>query len=297
MIDQRFLTLSIFAETLSFTKTAKKLFITQPAVSQQLKSLEKELQFPLIKKEHGAFSLTAEGKELTRYINHSKIESENMLAHLKNFHQKPPLKIGSTLSLSRTLLPSFLQFVHHEFPEIQVNVANTEEILNQILTGKIRCGLIEGNFNRQEFDAIYLKRDDFIAVTKNKSLLLKKQRIEDLLNERLLVRENGSGSLAILENWLGTENITLEDFPQKIEIPNPSTIIQVLKSGLGFSFLYRSLVEEELKSNELFEIPLQGLEISHPIHFVFLKNSYFTKEYETFALRLKEACCQKKQSK
>lgn len=50
MIDQRFLTLSIFAETLSFTKTAKKLFITQPAVSQQLKSLEKELQFPLIKK-------------------------------------------------------------------------------------------------------------------------------------------------------------------------------------------------------------------------------------------------------
>lgn len=290
MIDQRFLTLSIFAKTLSFTKTAKELFITQPAVSQQLKSLEKELCFPLIKKENGTFSLTPEGKELIRYINYSKIESEKMLRHLQHYYQKPPLKIGSTLSLSRTLLPSFLQQVDEDFPEIQVKVANTQEILKQILTGEISCGFIEGNFNHREFDAIYLKRDGFVAVTKNQSLLLKKkkQRIENLLNERLLVRESGSGSLTILENWLGTENITLEDFTQKIEIPNPSTIIQVLKSGLGFSFLYRSLVEEELKKGELFEIPLQDLEISHPIHFVFLKDSYFAKDYEALALKLKE---------
>lgn len=274
MLDKRYQTLISLAETQSFTQTAKQLFITQPAVSQQIASLETELKFPLIIHEHNRIALTTAGFKLANFAKHTSLESQKVISSLKT--ETEHLKMGCTLSLSSTILPKFIQQLSTRANVVTTKINNTQHILQNIRDGKVDFGLIEGNFDKEEFDSFFVQKESFICVTHNS---IGGNSIEDLFNQTLLLREPGSGSRNIFENWLATQNYRITDFKNVIEIASPSAIVELLKQSSGISFMYQSLVANELKSEQLKKLDLTGFHVEHPINLVFLKNSYFKETY------------------
>ncbi|APU72281.1 LysR family transcriptional regulator [Companilactobacillus crustorum] len=274
MLDKRYLTLISLASTNSFTQTAKQLFITQPAVSQQMRSLETELQIPIILREHNKIRLTKAGLELTKFAKQTELESQKIITVLQNDTEH--LKMGCTLSLSSTILPKFIQQLTTRSNVVTTKINNTQHILQNIRDGKVDFGLIEGNFNKEEFDSFFVQKENFICVANNQ---ITATSIEDLFNQTLLLREPGSGSRNIFENWLAVQNYRSTDFQSIIEIASPSAIVEFLKHNRGVSFMYESLVSKELKSDQLKKLDLTGFHVEHPINLVFLKNSYFKDTY------------------
>lgn len=274
MLDKRFKTLVSLSKTNSFTKTAQQLFVTQPAVSQQIHSLETELEIPLVSRDRGKVNLTAAGLELAKFSEQTELESQKVIETLKSETQN--LKMGCTLSLSSTLLPQFIHHLSIKTNVVTTKINNTQHILNDLRTGKVDFGLIEGNFNKEEFDSFFLQKENFICVT-NPDVSI--NSFDDLFSKTLLIREQGSGSRNIFENWLATQNYKISDFQHTLEIASPSTIIELLKQNSGISFMYESLVTQSLKSGQLKKLDLPGLHIEHPINLVFRKNSYFKDTY------------------
>lgn len=274
MLDKRYQTLISLAETQSFTKTAAQLFITQPAVSQQITSLETELNFSLVLREHNHISLTEAGLKLAKFAKQMDLESQKVINSLKTGTEH--LKMGCTLSLSSTILPKFIQQLSTRANVVTTKINNTQHILQNIRDGKVDFGLIEGNFNKEEFDSFFVQKEDFVCIASNN---IGGTTIEDLFDKTLLLREPGSGSRNIFENWLATQNYRISDFKNVIEIASPSAIVELLKQDQGISFMYQSLVTNELKSEQLKKLDLTGFHVEHPINLVFLKNSYFKETY------------------
>lgn len=274
MLDKRYQTLISLAKTQSFTKTAAQLFITQPAVSQQITSLETELDFSLVLREHNRISLTEAGLKLAKFAKQMDLESQKVINSLKTGTEH--LKMGCTLSLSSTILPKFIQQLSTRANIVTTKINNTQHILQNIRDGKVDFGLIEGNFNKEEFDSFFVQKEDFVCIASNN---IGGTTIEDLFNKTLLLREPGSGSRNIFENWLATQNYRISDFKNVIEIASPSAIVELLKQDQGISFMYQSLVTNELKSEQLKKLDLTGFHVEHPINLVFLKNSYFKETY------------------
>lgn len=288
MLDKRYLTFYHLSRNLSFTATAAELFITQPAVSQQIKSLEDELRLQLVQRQHGRIQLTAEGQSLQRYVQLIMTENQHFLAALQKSGRPTALTLGCTRSLSHTLLPPLLQVLSQKYDHLTVKLANTAENLAGLRSGTIDLSLIEGNFDATEFDAFFLRNSPFIAVTGEQRLSSPAQFSWSRLHqETLLVREAGSGSREILTSFLATQNQHLNQFTKQIELPDPETIIQVLRTGVGFSFLYRELVAADLARHTLWPLALPGFQISHPLNLVFPKNSFFKAEYQAYADLLK----------
>ncbi|GEO63436.1 LysR family transcriptional regulator [Companilactobacillus nantensis] len=274
MLDKRYQTLISLAKTQSFTKTAAQLFITQPAVSQQITSLETELNFSLVLREHNRISLTEAGLKLAKFAKQMDLESQKVINSLKTGTEH--LKMGCTLSLSSTILPKFIQQLSTRANVVTTKINNTQHILQNIRDGKVDFGLIEGNFNKEEFDSFFVQKEDFVCIASNN---IGGTTIEDLFDQTLLLREPGSGSRNIFENWLATQNYRISDFKNVIEIASPSAIVELLKQDQGISFMYQSLVTNELKSEQLKKLDLTGFHVEHPINLVFLKNSYFKETY------------------
>ena len=278
MLDRRYQTLIALAKYHSFTKTAQKLYITQPAVSQQIASLEEELDFALVIRDHGKIHLTPAGEKLAQFATQIEFEGTKVIDSLRNNVEH--LKMGCTLSLSSTILPKFVQQLSTRTNIVTTKINNTQHILQNIRDGKVDFGLIEGNFNKKEFDAFLLQKEHFIGVGHNN---YRSDSIEKLFDQPLLLREKGSGSREIFENWLATQNYNINDFKNTIEIASPSAIIEYLKQNDGISFMYESLVVNELKTEQLKKLDLTGFHVEHPINLVFLKNSYFKNIYQEIA--------------
>lgn len=281
MIDKRFLTLAILSKNNSYTKTANQLFITQPAVSQQISSLENELDIQFVNNIHGKISLTDAGKKLAEFAWQTELEGQKVIDSLDKYDQS--FSIGCTLSLSSTLLPKFIGKNTNKFKISTAEINNTQHVLQDIRNGKIDFGLIEGNFHNNEFDSIFIKNEEFSCVTYPDNAINSPTSMQSLLKQNILVREVGSGSREILENWLGTQNYYISDFQNTVEIASPSAIIELLKQKFGISFIYKSIVQRELENGELKEIDIQNFHITHPINLVYLKNSYFEAEYKKIA--------------
>lgn len=173
--------------------------------------------------------------------------------------------------------------------KINCSVANTETILSQIQNGMIDFGIIEGNFPRDNFSYHVIRNESFIPVVScSHPLALKKQVTwSDLLEYPLLIREQGSGSRDILLSLAHAENISISDFKQVITVSEPLLIRKLITQGVGTSFIYKILVENELTTGKIKQLNIRRGYVEHELYFVYSKNNYFSADYDKWFLQLK----------
>lgn len=228
MLDFRVKTFLTACQLLNFTETARKLNLTQPAVSTQIRYLEREYGVKLFARDGRNLVLTPQGKLLEQAMRHLANDERRIKNQLKNDDLRT-LTFGVTKTIGETALIKILAVYvkRHLGVNIKVTCANTASLLRQLQNGSLDFALVEGNFPRDLYAELPLAKEQFIGVAAKQHVFkTPPKRLEDLFSERLLVREPGSGTRNILERGLEQENFALSNFTHFIQLENMHSIIE-----------------------------------------------------------------------
>ncbi|KRN02059.1 transcriptional regulator [Levilactobacillus senmaizukei DSM 21775 = NBRC 103853] len=285
MLDARYQTFLVLSQTRSYTQTAHRRYITQPAVTQQIKSLEAELGVQLVSYRRPHLTITSAGTELAMFVQRVQVEADKLVTGIRTPQGRQSLTFSTTLSLSEFLAPQLIQTIQTATALRQINcqVTNTRAALAAIDQGNSDFALIEGNFDKQRYDYRVVRQEPFVGVVAATNPLAQKVTVSwrDLVSQPLLIRELGSGSREILVSLAQASNIDLADFKQLITVNNPAAIRQLLLRNVGISFVYRSVVADELATGTLRELPLTP--VVHDLALVYAHNSFFADDYARWA--------------
>ena len=281
MQDYRMATFLTVCKTLNYTRAAEQLHITQPAVSQHIQYLESHYGVQLFTHIGKTLSVSEAGC-LLMSASTTMQHDEAILMEQMQRDKRQQMIFGATRTIGDFVMPEKLATYITAHPETDVImiVDNTETLLQKINVGELDFALIEGFFHKTEYDYMDYSREHYIAVcSKHYPMANNPRQISDLFEERILLREKGSGTREVLHRYLEERNCHIQDFARRIEIGSISAIKSLLCAGCGISFLYEISVREELDSGALRVIPLLDFDVYHDFSLIWRKNSVFHNRY------------------
>ncbi len=292
MLDFRHQTFLTLCSCNSFTKAAELLHITQPAVSQHMKYLEEFYQCKLFDIVNRTIKLTHQGELLKEFamsvFSDSKHFKENISSVQTGTMQ---FSFGATLSIGEYVMPEILSRLLTQYPEMKIHmsVANTQVLLERLNNGELDFIVVEGLFDKLEYDSSLFSLEKFIPVCSPESEFANREvDFQEITRSRLILRERGSGTREIFENILQKNNYSLHAFEKMIEIGNMAAIKKMVSNGLGITFLFEVAGEREIKDGSLSVINIPGFSEQREFNFVLLKNSFFRERYMTIYKLLKK---------
>lgn len=280
-------------QEMNFTRAAESLHITQPAVSHHIHWLEQEYDAPLFHFEGKRMWLTPAGVLLRDAATVMKNDEDVLRRRIRAERAGASLlRLGATRTIGELgiagTLAEYLR--RHPETELQLEVDNTGHLLTALQEGRLQCALIEGYFDARRFDSVRYCREEYVAVCSAGHFFARQPRtLRDLLNERLLLREPGSGTREILENLLRREDLRCGDFARVTQIGAMQVILELLGQDVGVSFLYRMAARRLLDEGKLREIPLEELPVQHDFALVWERGSRYSAEYRALCRDLQEA--------
>lgn len=280
MLDFRVRTFLAVCRTLNYTRAAEELSITQPAVSQHIAYLERLYGAKLFMMRGKRPQLTEAGELLCRTLHtmaHDELVLQERIAGLAS-RRAISLNVGATLTAGTYIVahPIGRWLARHPDARAEIRSGDTHELLALLDEGVIDCAFIEGPFERQDYRCDVLCTECLVCVcAPGHPLAGTACPIDALLDERLVVREPGSGTRAVFENALTARNLSIGSFPHVSTVSSIDIIKALVEEGAGISFLYRAAVRDELADGRLAEIGLEGAPIEHDIAFVRLAGSAF----------------------
>ena len=287
MLDFRIESFLEVCKYMNFTKAAASLNLTQPAISTHIKYLENYYNCKLFYRSKKNLCLTDQGKILKAALISMANDQDRLMKLLAKKNTKgEKISLGFTRSVGEyIILDKLIGLIKEKATcDFHLYYENTDEILKDIDGGKIDFAIIEGFLTGKDYYIKKYKSDRIVCIC-HKDHKFKKpvEKLTDLLDERIIIREEGSGTLAILKNFLSMDNIDIRDFANIIEINNMHAIVELLKADCGISFIFESCVKKELEKGELHIIELEDFNLVHDLSLVASKNSIFLDSYMKIA--------------
>lgn len=253
------------AEHLSFRKAAEHLFLTQPAVTLQIKALEEELGVRLLERAANGVSLTPQGSLLMVYAQKMAVlaaEAEQKLTS-EDGKMSGELAIGASTTIAQYVLPRLIGAFLDEHPRVKMllHSGNTEEMVGLLLDGKVSVCLIEGPA-RQRGVRTEAFMEDEMALIAPADFEFDRLTREQLLSATLLMREQGSGSRRIVECALENAGFKLKSFKRVMNLDSTEAIKSAVEAGLGLGFVSRWAISKELELRTLKVAEVAGLHIT-----------------------------------
>ena len=267
MLDPRWNTFLVLCETMNYTRAAEQLCLTQPAVTHHIHYLEDHYGCRLFSYEGKILRLTEAGMRLREFTRSMAYNSK---------------KVGATKTIGEYVIAPRVERFLRSQPEASFSllVDNTQVLLRALEAGQLDFALVEGFFDRSRYDAQLCRQEAFFGVCAPQHRLAGRAvPLDEITGERLILREPGSGTRAIFEEALHRQNYTLDSFPSVVTISDFSTIKSLVADGLGLSFLYAPVVEQELEAGTLARFDLAEVPMSGAFYFVCLKDNLFAKNW------------------
>ncbi len=265
------------ANRLSFTKAAKELFITQPAVSKHIQELEEQYKIKFFDRNGSKISLTNAGELLlkhTKNIFEVYREIDFDMSALIN-QQRGLLRLGASTTISQYIIPPLLARFHQKLQEIKVNLlnGNTEQIEKALLNKEIEIGIVEGQSKNQSIKYTEFLKDELVLVCNSKNPLINKEQVnqEDFKSMRFVMREQGSGTLEVIEYALKPFEINLSQLTIEMQLGSTESIKSYLMNSDCVAFISVHAIEKELKNNELVILDIDNLVIERFFYIITLQ--------------------------
>jgi DNA-binding transcriptional LysR family regulator len=265
------------ANRLSFTKAATELFITQPAISKHIHELEEQYKIKLFDRNGSKIALTDAGELL---LKHAKSvfeiyrEIDFDMSTLINEHHGL-LRLGASTTISQYIIPPFLARFHQKLQDIKVNLinGNTEQIENALLNKEIEVGIVEGQSKNQSIKYTEFLKDELVLVCNSKNALVNKTEVtqEDLKGMRFLMREQGSGTLEVIEHALKPFEIKLSQLAVEMQLGSTESIKSYLMNSDCVAFMSIHAIKKELYTNELAILDIENLTIERFFYIISLQ--------------------------
>jgi DNA-binding transcriptional LysR family regulator len=251
-------------QTMSITKAAEELNLTQPAVSIQIKNFQAQFEIPLIEIIGKKIYVTDFGHEIAKSAE--GIIDQVYAINYKTMAFKDQLlgrlKI-SIVSTGKYVMPYFLTGFLKNNPgvEISIDVTNREKVFHSLENNEVDFSLISTDVTSPSFDHIEILENDLYLVGNPQTAPLNPSFAFKEFNQELplIFRENGSGTRKIMEGYLKKQGIHVL---KKIELVSNEAVKQAVMAGLGYSIMPMIGIKNELKNDQLSIIPRNGLPIS-----------------------------------
>lgn len=270
--DFRLQVFVVAARELSFTRAAEELSVSQPAVTKHIKELEKMLSVALFKRGGSRIKLTDEGESLLplaqSVLNGYSAIGDAMATSSGDYSGK--LKIGASSTIAQYILPPILATFRKAYPAIEIVMksGNSEEILSELEQERIDIALVEDAHTSSAFHYEQFAQDSIVLVSPNKRP--QKIDLEGLKCLRLVLRENGSGTLEVIERELAKHNISRRSLNVEIQIGGSEGILRYLIASKCYAYISRAAVNEYLLRGDLYITEVESINIERSLRFATL---------------------------
>jgi len=278
------------AKNLNFTAAANDLFITQPAITAQVKSFEEFCNLKLFKKRGRRIYLTHEGSSLFEYaerIFKYEKEIENVIDDMREL-KRGVLSLGTTKAYARYFMPLMITTFRQNYPKIkiQLNEGSSLDMIHSLLDFKIEVAVIAKAEDNPEINFMPFSQEEMAVIVPRKHPFTKRKSIPfgDLAEERFIMKEKGSGTRKLVEALFQKEGCTPDIL---METSNTEFIKQLVQRGEGVSFVVREAVAAELKEKKLAEVPLTGPKVYLDVSIACLKNQTLSAPANAFVETLR----------
>jgi len=256
------------AERLSFRKAAEELYLTQPAVSLQIKALEEDVGVQLFDRTGTHISLTAAGEILLNYCHQVKTllaQTEQEIAALGGEHSGE-LALGASTTIAQYVLPRLLGEFCREHPRVHPTLVsgNTEHIVEAVEKQRISLGFIEGPARSRDVKTEPFLKDELVLIVSNAHEWAERTSVScsEIASIPLLMRERGSGTRHVIELALERQGIKRNSMHIVMELDSTEAIKSAVEAGLGVGFVSRWAIAKDLRLGNTFKIvEVEGLSI------------------------------------
>ena len=262
MADRRLQVFHTVAKHLSFTKAAEALFMTQPAVTFQIRQLEEQFDARLFDRVHGRIALTAAGAVAFQYAERILALSAELESRLREMsgQEAGPLLVGASKTIAEFLLPRVLAEFKALHPGIvpRLFVENSESVQERVAGRSLDVGFIEGDTHLPTLDFDVCCEDELQVVCVPSHPLARQPAVAPgLLAEHAYIsREPGSGTREVIDHYLQKAGMASDSLQVVMEASSPEALKGMVATGLGFTIMSRASVAKEVRLGELAGVAL-----------------------------------------
>lgn len=285
------------AEGKSFSKAAKELFLTQPTISAHIASLERELNARLFVRNTKEVSLSEDGKDLYRYAKQI-IDLQKQIEERFETEEEGGrhcITIAASTIPAQYLLPRVLKRFNEKYPDEQIKImeSDSSKVVSQIVDHIVDVGFTGTVLEKKHCRYLPFYKDKLAVITPNTERYrrLKEESpegIDWILEEHLIMREEGSGTRKEAEEQLKAAGIPAEKLDVIASIGNQETIKKSVRQGMGITILSELAAVDEEADGELLTFPIPGADAGRDINLVYNKNYQLSRSAERFIRVVKE---------
>ncbi|RBP02506.1 LysR family transcriptional regulator [Rossellomorea aquimaris] len=270
-------------EEKNLTRAGEKLFITQSAISQNLKILERKFNAQLLNRTNKQISLTKPGEILyfhARQIINQYTLTERLIYELQE-GISGPLNIGSGFTFGEYLLPDLISKFITKHPKIRpkITIKNSIRIANQVRENDLDIGIIEREVTDDLLQTTPFAEDDMVVIVPTNFINHNEADIRYLSDKTWIIRENGSGTRQVTDNMFNNTGINPKNI---LEFGSTQIIKEAVRKGLGVSYISKLAVQSELKKGTIKSFPLENYKDTRKFYYVINKSRPSTKILEMF---------------
>lgn len=274
MIDDKTYTLISLGETRSFSKTAKMLNMTQPAVSYQIRQLEKDYDCKIFRTENRQQVLTPEGEIIVKYARRMVTLEENVKQAIYNQSKNiRSLIVGLTPTAEENLVPMVFAKYCNEHPSTHIKIISDtiKKIYDKLKVYEIDVAIIEGKITDDNYCSVLLDTDFLCLACAPTSHLARKDSIslDELKRENLILRLPNSGTRVLFEHSLAARGDSLSSYNVTMEIGNINTIKELVARNFGVTVIANSSCVDEVRRKKLILVPIQNMSMVREINLVY----------------------------
>lgn len=277
MTDFRLKVFLSVANHLSFTKASQELFISQPAISKHIQELESDFETRLFERRGNSIALTASGELLIKHAEELMEQYQHLeyAMHLLHGDYVGELKLGASTTIAQYVLPPILARFIELHPKVKLSLisGNTREIEEAVETHRIDLGLIEGIYRRTNLKYTLFLEDQLITIARKESALNipNSISINDLNQYPLILREQGSGTLDVIQRAFTEKGIKLKNLKVPLYLGSTESIKLFIQHSDALGIVSTRAVKSDITVGRFREIEIQDIEMNREFSFVSLQ--------------------------
>lgn len=279
----------------SFSKAARELFLTQPTVSSHIQNLEKELDTVLINRNNKNITLTKSGEILYSHAIKILNNCKKAIYDIKEYSGKIEgiIDIACSSIPESYILPKFIKKFTFHYPDVKfsINNYNSQVVISEILDEKISFGLVGYKPSNNQIQYLDLMDDELVLITP-KNILLDNDNgyidITKLDKLRFIMRKKGSATRNLIISTLKGYNFNVDNLDIIAHVESNNSILEMVKLGLGVSFVSYISVASYLDNNQLNVYKIKNLEFKRKFYFIYSKKKILTPLENKFLYSLYE---------
>lgn len=270
----------------SFSKAASSCFLSQPAISSHIASLEKELSIQLFDRTSKEVLLTPAGESFLKYAIDILNTRDKAISHLANFNGNisGKLKLAASTTPCNTILPALIRKFHLLYPEVSFDIIenSSSEIIENIIKFDYELGMIGEPINDEKVKSYELIQDDLVVISSPELNVPNTISLDSLIKYTFIMREEGSATRKTFEDALQKQGFDISSINVCFEVNNLDAIFQCVREGLGISVVSKQISKNYSSMGLIKESYIQDLSLKRSIYLVVSSKRTLTPTAKAF---------------